>query len=147
MLMANIQTKRGLVNGIMGVIHDILYRDHGPPLLPIAVFIKFNKYERSNIIILQGDKIIPIVPIKRTQEGKSGMLCFRLQVPLYLAQTIMIYKNQGLTLEKAKINLGSKKFAAGFSFVVILRIWSLNDIYFKQFIFEYLQCIKNSRRL
>ena len=58
--------KGGLVNSAMGTIQDILFKDQGPPSLPTAVFIKFNIYEESNITTLKGDKVVPIVPIKRS---------------------------------------------------------------------------------
>ena len=66
MLTANIWTEGGLVNGAMGTIQDILFEDQGPPSLPTAVFIKFDIYEESNITTLKGDKVVPIVLIKRS---------------------------------------------------------------------------------
>ena len=115
--------------------------------LPIAVFVKFNLYKGPSITTPEGDKVVPIVPIKRTWESKSGTLCSRFQVPICLAWAITVHKSQGLTLPKAKIDLGSKEFAAGLSFVAVSRVRSLSDIYFKQFTFERLQRIQSCRRL
>ncbi|PKY36937.1 hypothetical protein RhiirB3_460790, partial [Rhizophagus irregularis] len=53
----------------------------------------------------------------------------------------------GLTLSKAKIDIGSKEFTAGLTFVAVSRVHSLSDIYFRQFTFDRLQRIKNSSRL
>ena len=40
MLTANLQTEIGLVNGSMGTVQDIIFKeDQGPPCLPIAVLI------------------------------------------------------------------------------------------------------------
>ncbi len=64
-----------------------------------------------------------------------------------LAWVITVHKSQGLTLEKTKIDLGSKEFAAGLSFVTLSRARSLNDIYLKPFTFDRLERIKNCRRL
>ena len=147
MLTANLWTEGGLVNGSMGTIHDIVFVENGPPSLPAAVFVKFNFYEGPSITTPEGDKVVPIVPIKRTWESKSGMLCSRFQVPICLAWAITVHKSQGLTLPKAKIDLGSKEFAAGLSFVAVSRVRSLSDIYFKQFTFERLQRIQSCRRL
>ncbi|GBB86544.1 hypothetical protein RclHR1_12970007 [Rhizophagus clarus] len=58
-----------------------------------------------------------------------------------------MHKSQGLTLSKAKIDIGSKEFAAGLTFVAVSHIRSLSDIYFRQFTFDRLQRIKNSSRL
>jgi hypothetical protein len=147
MLTANIWTEGGLVNGSMGTILDIIFAETGPPSLPAAVLVKFDLYEGPSITTPEGDEVVPIVPIKRSWEGKGGSVCSRLQVPICLAWAITVHKSQGLTLPKAKIDLGSKEFAAGLSFVAVSRVRSLNDIYFKQFNFERIQRIKSSKRL
>ena len=41
---SNMWTEPGLVNGSMGTIVAILYRSGGPLDLPIAVVVRFNKY-------------------------------------------------------------------------------------------------------
>ena len=53
--------------------------------LPTAVFVKFDHYEGPTITTTEGINVVPIAPIKRTWEGKSGRVCSRFQVPLYLA--------------------------------------------------------------
>ena len=52
-----------------------------------------------------------------------------------------------LTLPKAKIDLGSKEFAAGLSFVAISRVRALEDLIFRPFSFERLKRIKHCKRL
>ena len=147
MLIANFWTEGGLVNGSMGTIDDIIFAETGPPSLPAVVFVKFDLYEGPSITTPEGDNVVPIVPIKRTWKSKSEKSYSRLQIPLCLAWAITVHKSQGLTLEKAKINLGSKEFAAGLSFVAVSRVRSLNDVYFKQFTFERLQRIQSCRQL
>ena len=56
----------GLVNGSMETIQDILFEEQGPPSLPVAVFISFEKYKGPTILNSEGIKVVPIVPIKRT---------------------------------------------------------------------------------
>src|SRR5436190_5304705 len=118
MLTANIWTESGLVNSAMGTIQDILFKDQGPPSLLTAVFVKFDIYEESNITTLEGNKVVPIVLIKRSWDSKNGS-CSRLQVPLCLAWAITVHKSQGLTITKANINLRKKEFAAGLLFVAV----------------------------
>ncbi|GET54746.1 ATP-dependent DNA helicase PIF1-like [Rhizophagus irregularis DAOM 181602=DAOM 197198] len=85
---------------------------------------------------------------KEAREGnKSGTICSRQQVRLYLVWAITIYKSQGLMLSKSKADIGSKKFAAELTFIAVSHIYSLSDIYFRQFMFDRLQCNKNSSRL
>jgi hypothetical protein len=113
-------------------------------LYPAVVFVKFNLYEGPSITAPEGDKVVPIVPIKRSWEGKGGSVCSRLQLPICLVWAIMVHKSQGLTLPKDKIDLGSKEFAVGLSFIAVSRVHLLNDIYFT---FKRLQQIKSSKSL
>jgi len=85
MLMANIWIKGGLVNRAIEIVYDILYEDQGLSLLFIAVFVKFNTYEGSSIITSEGDKVVLIVLIKQIWKSKSEVICFRFQIPIYLA--------------------------------------------------------------
>jgi len=58
-----------------------------------------------------------------------------------------VHKSQGLTLQKAVIDIGSKEFTASLSFVTVSQIYSIRDILFKPFDFERLQRIKDCKRL
>ncbi|PKY46626.1 hypothetical protein RhiirA4_191897 [Rhizophagus irregularis] len=70
-----------------------------------------------------------------------------LQVPICLVWVITIHKSQGLTLQKVVIDIGKKEYAAGQSFVTILRVRAFKDILFSPFSFERLQRIKSLKRL
>src|ERR1044072_7861062 len=131
----------------MGIVQDILFEKQGPPSLPTAVLVKFEQYKGPTITTVEGIKVVLIVPIKHTRNGKAETVCSRLQVPLCLAWAITVHKSQGLTLEKTKIDIGKREFASGLSFVAVSRVRSLRDIMFKQFSFERLQRIKGCRRL
>jgi hypothetical protein len=83
-------------------------------------------YERSNEA---GDPILPIVPsIARWQ--KDNQNCSRKQFPLRLAYAISIHKSQGMTLNKAVLELGERDFCRGLSFVAISRVRTLVDLAF-----------------
>ena len=71
MLTANLWTEAGLVNGSMGIIKDILFENDGPLVLPIVVFIKFDKYNRPTITSAEGKEVVPIAPIKCHWEKKT----------------------------------------------------------------------------
>jgi ATP-dependent DNA helicase PIF1 len=147
MLTSNLWTEAGLVNGSTGIVEDILFEEQGPPALPAAVFIEFKKYNRPTIKSRKGKEVVPIAPIKRSWEDKNGNSCSRTQIPICLTWAITVHKSQGLTLEKACIDIGAKEFAAGLTFVVLSQIRTLNDLCLKQFNFDRLQRIKNGKRL
>ena len=101
-LTSNLWTEAGLVNGSMGIVQDILFKEQGSPALPTAVFVKFEKYNGLTIRDHEGNEVVLIVPIKRSWENKNGMTCSRLQIPLCLAWAVTVHKSQGLTLKKPK---------------------------------------------
>jgi hypothetical protein len=49
----------------MGLVQDILFEECEPPSLPLAVFVEFEAYKEPTITSLKGNKVVPIVPIKR----------------------------------------------------------------------------------
>ena len=148
MLTANLQTETGLVNGSMGTVQDIIFKeDQGPPHLPIVVLISFDNYKGPTITSLEDKRVVPIPPIRRTWNSKSGASCSRLQIPVRLAWAITVHKSQGLTLRKAVIDLGENEFTAGLSFVAVSRVRALEDLLFKPFNFERIQRIKDCTRL
>ncbi|EXX67211.1 ATP-dependent DNA helicase PIF1-like [Rhizophagus irregularis DAOM 181602=DAOM 197198] len=102
-------------------------KDHIPSN---SSFISFNNYEGANYY---GTEVVPIVPIRR--------VCSRWQLPICLAWAITVHKSQGLALPKAKIDLGTKEFAACPFFVAVSRVRALKDL-FSPFSFERLERIK-----
>ena len=117
----------GLINGVMGTITDILYKEKPEyTSLPAVILVLF-ECNGPTLRNIEGIPVVPIVPIRHMWEGKSGT-CSRLQIPLSLAWAITVHKSQGLTLPKAVIDLEKKEFAAGLSFVAIFRVRSLDDI-------------------
>jgi ATP-dependent exoDNAse (exonuclease V) alpha subunit len=120
MLTANLQTDTGLVNGSMGTVQDIIFKENqGPPSFPIAVLISFDNYKGPTIASLESKRVIPIASIRCTWNSKSEAICSRLQIPVYLVWAITVHKSQGLMLQKAIIDFGDKEFTTGLSFVAM----------------------------
>ena len=73
---------------------------------------------------------IPIAPVTaRWERGDKALT--RTQFPIRLAWAITVHKSQGLTLDKAVINLGEVDFTPGLSFVAISRVKKLSGLLFK----------------
>jgi len=76
-----------------------------------------------------GVPIVPIVPSVARWESK-GRKCSRKQFPLRLAYAVSIHKSQGMTLNKATIELGQADFCRGLSYVAISRVRAITDLAF-----------------
>jgi ATP-dependent exoDNAse (exonuclease V) alpha subunit len=129
MLIENIWIENGLVKGALGTIHDIIWsasldcrRDP-----PFVVLVAFDGYSGP---ALNGDGVPKIVPIfQSTREfAYKSSNHRRIQFSLTVAYAITIYKSQGITVEKAILNLVEKDFAPGLSYVGVSWVKSLNGL-------------------
>ena len=111
----------------MGTVVAICYDDAGesPPRLPVAVTVRFDSFSGPTL----SDGSVPITPLRRTWLS-TDKTCSRLQLPLKLAWAVTIHKCQGMTLNKAVVDLGKKEFSAGLTFVACSRVRQLKDLLF-----------------
>jgi hypothetical protein len=82
-----------------------------------------------------GVPIVPVVPSVARWQSR-GKPCSRAQFPLRLAYAISIHKSQGMTLNKAIVDLGEKDFVRRLSFMAISRVGAIADIAFLSRIFR-----------
>jgi ATP-dependent DNA helicase PIF1 len=82
---------------------------------------------------IQGREQGPWVPITpfTARWDKGDKVFTRTQFPLRLAWAITVHKSQGLTLDKAVIDLGEVDFTPGLSFVAMSRVKRLSGLLFK----------------
>ena len=101
MLTKNLWPSVGLCNGSTGIVVDIIYEtDHQPPLLPIAVVVKFDKYSGPSMTNMPC--CVPIPPITATV-NIANTVHERQQLPLTLAWALTIHKKSGNDLGKSLV--------------------------------------------
>ncbi|XP_057862172.2 ATP-dependent DNA helicase PIF1-like [Cryptomeria japonica] len=118
MLIANLWIQASFVNGSLGQIKSIVYdTDSKPPDLPKYVVVEFKNYTRPHWDYANS-KFVPIPPI--TRGGHT-------QIPLAMAWALTIHKSQGLTLNKATIDIGKTK-KQGLTFTALSRVKYVHDL-------------------
>ena len=120
MCIANLDLERGIANGSTGIVIDFT-----PEKYPIVQFDKIK---------------IPVTKKEWKSENVPGISVY--QVPLILAWGITIHKAQGLTLEKAIVDVGKDLFEAGQMYVALSRLKTLDGIYLKDFCLDNLKINK-----
>jgi len=144
MLVHNLWVQCGLVNGSVGTVRGIVYKDGTkPPALPLAVLVEFDNFQGP---CLQPHNVIPI-PCQTAHWSENGKSCARTQLPLTLCWATTIHKSQGLTLEKVVVHLGAKDFCPGLTYVALSRVRKLTDLCLYPVDFSRLQAISKSGAL
>lgn len=115
-LLKNLDTANGLVNGSVGVVHK-LYESSVEVQFINGIFpIEVHEWE-----VKQNELDIVTNMMKKVSVAK------RKQIPLRLAWALTIHKGQGSTLDRAEINV-SEAFAAGQVYVALSRVRNLKSL-------------------
>ena len=118
MLTTNLWVEAGLVNRALVQVVSILYNTSTtPPNLPLFVVVNFMHYkgppwDNAN------PNYVPILPVTRGSRRK---------LPLCMAWGLTIHKAQGMTLQKATIDIGNVD-RQGLTFTVVSRVRHLCDL-------------------
>lgn len=147
MLTMNIWTEVGLCNGALGtLVHFVYANGQQPPCLPICVIIQFDENYNGPSISSSFPRCVPICPITQVSQT-LGHSAERQQLPLRLAWAMTIHKSQGLTLNKAWIDLGKSENFTGMTYVALSRVRNLSDLVVEPMTLERLQAPKKSPNL
>ena len=119
MLRANLRVQKCLVNGTVGTVLHIIFKNEGPPALPAVVISQFPSYTGPSF--LPGTAgAFPVTPITLTwQSGHSTFS--RTGILLSLSWALTIHKCQGLTLDKAVVDIGQPWVKCGLFAAAALR--------------------------
>ena len=85
--------------------------------------MKFDKYCGRNF----ANGAFPILPVE-ARWNDHGIDCKRKQFQISLDFAITIHKAQGLTLDKAVIDIGSREYSVWLSYVWFSRVRKLEDL-------------------
>ena len=118
MCIANLDQELGIVNGAQGIITRFELDETDGVRYP---YVKFENYAFEK-------KVKRHVWINDTYD-ELGIS----QIPLILSWAITIHKSQGITLDKAYIDVGGKVFEHGQTYVALSRVKSLEGLYLKSF--------------
>lgn len=124
MLRHNLDVNKGLVNGSIGYVTDIIFKygESPPEKQPKIILVHFPNSKCQ--------EPVPITPIKKS--WTSGSRTFtRKQFPLILAYSLTLHKSQGLTLDKVILNIGSNEKWLGSTYVAISRVRRLSELCFE----------------
>ena len=145
MLTMNLWSLVGLCNGLTGTVVDIIFvESHNPPDLPIAVLVKFDNYCGPSFANMPF--CVPIPPVTATV-CVGNCVHERQQLPLTLAWALTIHKSQGMTLEKAWIDVGRKETTLGMTYVTLSRVRNLSSIIIEPMTYDRLSSIKKVESL
>lgn len=134
MLTSNLLTPFGLVNGTIGIIHDIYWDDGADPFqtLPRVIIFKPDRYSGPDLSnhgdIWKG--LVPINPRTQSWDDSKGNSCSRTMFPLVLAYAITVHKAQGMTLYRVVLNIEEKDFAYALTYVAVSRVKTLKGLMF-----------------
>lgn len=134
MLRRNIDTEDGLVNGAVGTITDLQWpagHSEESRVAPTGVYVQFDNprvgshWRRAHGITHTAPVLI--LPSMASFEYR-GRTWQRTQFPFTLAWAMTIHKVQGVSMERAVVDLGKDIFADGQAYVALSRVKSLEGL-------------------
>ena len=136
MLIRNVYTDEGLVNDAQGTVEDIEWGDESTTM-PRGICVKFDnpiigrslKYPLDH----EHHEAILIRPITANFFGKLNVHWCRTQIPLTPCWATTVHKVQGITLPHAVVDIGSKVFTSGMSYVALSSVQNIQGLAIEAF--------------
>lgn len=134
MLIKNIDTSDGLVNGVCGTV--CLVKSDENTKLPKTIYVNFDDERIGSKLRAKFPCTVSglqkATPIGRDEDKVTNRGGVRRQFPLRLAWACTIHKVQGLTLDKAVVSF-KKIFSAGQAYVALSRVTSIENLIIQNF--------------
>lgn len=127
MLQTNFWTEKGLVNGALGTVPDILKPGHPSTDIPLAVMFKFDLHRRP---FWTAAGLFPLTPFTRHFTDK-GVSCSRSQFPFVLAWAVTAHKSQGLTMDGVVVDTGETERTSWVTYVAPTRVRTVESLAFQ----------------
>ena len=126
MIRRNLCTEAGLVNGTIGIVHSILWYDtvDDPSTMPAVILLEIPGYE-GKCCSVDNQELTPIVPVT-SDFDHNGKQCTRKQFPLCLAWAMTIHKSQGVTADRAVVDLSGAD--STLAYVALSRVRSIKGL-------------------
>jgi DNA replication protein DnaC len=126
MLRVNLWTENGLVNGSLGIVRGILFKENEKPpdFEPEIILVEFINYKGPTY---KDTNFVPICRIKMNC-GELNKYFIRYQFPLTVSFATTIHKSQGLTLPLIVIDFGDKEIGLGCYYVALSRVRQINHL-------------------
>lgn len=115
-----------VVNGAMGIVTAIIFQGG----IPSVVFVKFDDPMVGKTRCNGQNTLHTSIPIRPVESEflYHGCRVIRTKFPLILAWACTVHKVQGISLDKAVIDLGSSIFEYGMAYVALSRIRTISGL-------------------
>ena len=114
MCICNLDQEKNLVNGSQGVILEFRYVPEKNQYYPLIQFDKIDE---------------PVLIQENPWNLESNPKYSVQQLPIILSWAITTHKSQGLSIEKALIDIGNNIFEFGQTYVALSRVKTLDGLY------------------
>ncbi|XP_073287601.1 uncharacterized protein [Primulina huaijiensis] len=139
MILENLWTERGIVNGTQCRLYDIVWRPGTDPRKdpPLCLLVAVPKESYGGPYVEEYSfrgLSYAVVPIFRSKRDfwLNGETRYRTQFPVKLAYALTIHKAQGMTLPKAVLNLTQGTKNVSVYYVGVSRVKRLEDVMFEE---------------
>jgi ATP-dependent DNA helicase PIF1 len=158
MVLENVWTERGIVNGAPCRLYDIVWSEDSdptkePPDQPVCLLVGIPRDTYCGPSIEEctwRGVVYSVVPIYRSQRDfwSQGATRYRSQFPVRLAYAVTIHKAQGMTVPKVVLNFSLGKRDLGLFYVAASRVRRLEDIMFEDtFDFDRLDAVDTANAI